>query len=242
MRINYFSDIHLEFGYLDIPRNDADIVIAAGDIGVCDQGVEWLKSLNKPVIYVAGNHEFYSNDYRETLLLIRQQCIGSNVHFLENRRFDFQRVRFLGCTLWTDLHVEGQEKVDALSESLNDFRQIRFGDKFMDVNDYSQMFHRSKKWLEEELARPFSGKTVVITHHAPSQWSWNESPNAVKKLAYCNDLKPLMHEYEIAAWFHGHVHSRVDYLIAGARILSNPRGYVGKKTVPGFDQNRIVVI
>lgn len=242
MRINYFSDIHLEFGALDAPSNGADIIIASGDIGVCDQGVDWLKSLNKPVIYVAGNHEFYGNEYRETLLLIREKCLGSNVHFLENKRFDFQKIRFLGCTLWTDLYVEGQEKVDALSETLNDFRQIRFDGRFMDANDYSQMFHRSKAWLENELAQPFAGKTVVVTHHAPSQWSWNEAPNALKKLAYCNDLKPLMHEFEIAAWFHGHVHSRTDYLIAGSRILCNPRGYAGKKIVPGFDQNKIVVI
>ncbi|MGR9087739.1 MAG: metallophosphoesterase [Gammaproteobacteria bacterium] len=242
MRINYFSDLHLEFGALEVPKNDADIIIAAGDIGICDQGVDWLKSLNKPVIYVAGNHEFYSNEYRETLLLIREKCIGSNVHFLEHNRFDFQQIRFLGCTLWTDLHVEGPEKVDALSEALNDFRQIRFDGRLMGVDDYSRMFHRSREWLEKELARPFTGKTVVVTHHAPSQWSWNESPNALKKLAYCNDLKPLMHEYDIAAWFHGHVHSRADYLIAGARILCNPRGYVGKKIVPGFDQNKIVVI
>lgn len=242
MRINYFSDIHLEFGSLADPKNDADIVIAAGDIGIGQQGVEWLKSLNKPVIYVAGNHEFYGSEYQETLLAIRQQCKGSNVYFLENNRLVLQKVRFLGCTLWADLHVEGQKKVDALSDTLNDFRQIRFGDRFLDVNDYSQMFRRSKKWLEQELAQPFAGKTVVVTHHAPSQWSWNESPNALKKLAYCNDLKPLMHEYDISAWFHGHVHGRVDYLIAGSRILCNPRGYVGKKTVPGFDQNRIVVI
>lgn len=242
MRINYFSDIHLEFGSLDAPNNDADIIIAAGDIGIHGQGIEWLKKLKKPVIYVAGNHEFYANEYYETLLVIRDQCKGSNVHFLENNRFVFQKVRFLGCTLWADLFVEGQEKVDALSDTLNDFRKIRFGDRFMDSNDYSKMFHRSKKWLEKELAQPFSGKTVIVTHHAPSQWSWNESPNALKKLAYCSDMKPLMHEHEIAAWFHGHVHSRVDYLIAGARILCNPRGYVGKKIVPGFDQNRIVVI
>lgn len=42
MRINYFSDIHLEFGALALPDNNADIVIAAGDIGVYDQAIEWL--------------------------------------------------------------------------------------------------------------------------------------------------------------------------------------------------------
>ena len=54
MRINYFSDIHLEFGSLGLPDNNADIIIAAGDIGVYDQGIEWLLSLKKPVVYVAG--------------------------------------------------------------------------------------------------------------------------------------------------------------------------------------------
>jgi len=242
VKINYFSDIHLEFGEQEAPDNDADIIIAAGDIGVYKQGVDWLKSLNKPVVYVAGNHEYYKNEYQETLQLIREQCTGSNVQFLENNSFVFQGVRFLGCTLWTDLFVEGEEKAAALGKKLNDFRKIQFADKPFDAIDFSQLHQSSKTWLEKELAQPFSGKTVVITHHAPSHWSWMDSPNALKKLAYCNDLKSLLHEYEIAAWFHGHVHSLVDHRIAGARILCNPRGYVGKKTVPGFDQNRMVEI
>lgn len=242
MRINYFSDIHLEFGALEAPKNDADIIIAAGDIGVYDQGVDWLKSLKRPVIYVAGNHEFYGNEYHETMLMIQDRCRNSNVYFLERNRFDFGGVRFLGCTLWTDLHADGEDKAEAISESLNDFRQIRFDNRLMDVDDYSQMFHRSKQWLEKELAVPFSGKTVIVSHHAPSEWSWNESPTALKKLAYCNDLKALMHEHDIAAWFHGHIHSLNDYRIAGARIICNPRGYVGKKTVPDFDLNKIIIL
>jgi len=242
VRINYFSDIHLEFGALDAPDNDADIIVAAGDIGISMQGVAWLKTLNKPVIYIAGNHEFYAHEYQQTLQLIRNQCAGSNVRFLENDSFVFQGVRFLGCTLWTDLFVEGDKKADALGKSLNDFRRIQFAEKSFDTVEFSQLHQSSKTWLEQELAQPFFGKTVVITHHAPSQWSWNESARVLKKLAYCNDLKPLLHEYEIAAWFHGHIHSPADYRISGARILCNPRGYVGKKIVPGFDQNRIVAI
>ena len=74
MRINYFSDIHLEFGLLEAPDNDADIIVAAGDIGVNMQGLDWLKALNKPVIYVAGNHEFYTQEYESTLQLLRKQC------------------------------------------------------------------------------------------------------------------------------------------------------------------------
>lgn len=242
MRINYFSDLHLEFGALEAPDNDADIIVAAGDIGINMQGVDWLKTLNKPVIYIAGNHEFYTHEYQSTLQSIRKQCAGSNVHFLENDSLVFQDVRFLGCTLWADLFAEGDEKAAALGKALNDFRRIEFDDKPFDAKKFSRLHKGSKIWLEQELAQPFFGKTVVITHHAPSQWSWNESPRELKKLAYCNDLKSLLHEYEIAAWFHGHVHSPADYRIAGARILCNPRGYFGTKVVPGFDQNRTVEI
>jgi Icc-related predicted phosphoesterase len=227
---------------LKVPDNDADIIVAAGDIGIGVQGVDWLKTLNKPVIYVAGNHEFYTHEYRQTLRLIRNQCVGSNVHFLESDSLVFQNVRFLGCTLWTDLFVEGDKTAEALGKALNDFRRIQFSDGLFDPMKFSHLYYSSKIWLEQALAEPFPGKTVVITHHAPSQWSWNESPHELKKLAYCNDLKSLLHEYEIAAWFHGHVHSPADYRISGARILCNPRGYFGTKTVPGFDQNRMVDI
>jgi predicted phosphodiesterase len=232
----------LEFGLLDAPDNDADIIVAAGDIGVSTQGVDWLKTLNKPVIYVAGNHEFYNHEYRQTLRLIRDQCAGSNVCFLENDCFVFQDVRFLGCTLWADLFVDGDKKAEALGQTLNDFRLIQFAEKSFDVTEFSHLYQKSKTWLEQQLAQPFSGKTVVISHHAPSLWSWKDSARSLKKLAYCNDLKPLLHEHEIAAWFHGHVHSPADYLISGARILCNPRGYADIKIVPGFDRNRRVEI
>lgn len=242
MRINYFSDIHLEFGALDVPSNDADIIIAAGDIGTGTEGADWLKALDKPVIYIAGNHEFYNDEHQQTLRSIRTECAGSKVFFLENESLIFQGVRFLGCTLWADLFVDGDKKAEALGQTLNDFRRIQFAGKPFNATQFSALYQSSKMWLERQLARPFPGKTVVITHHAPSLWSWNGSLHALKKLAYCNDLKPLLHEYEIAAWFHGHVHSPMDYRIAGARILCNPRGYAGTKIVPGFDRNRIVEI
>ncbi len=242
MRINYFSDIHLEFGPVNTPENDAEIIIAAGDIGIFNQGVDWLKTLKKPVIYVAGNHEFYTHQYQETLKMLRDECAGTRIHFLENNVFTFQGIRFIGCSLWTDLFIEGDDKAKALGKTLNDFRRITFKDEAFNQESFSNLHYRSKSWLEKELAQPFDGKTVVVTHHAPTEWSWNDSSNALKKLAYCNDLKYLFHEFEIDAWFHGHIHSPGDYRIAGARILSNPRGYVGRKTVDTFDQNRVVDI
>ena len=242
MRINYFSDIHLEFGALSAPDNDAELIVAAGDIGIFKQGLDWLKTLDKPVIYVAGNHEFYTCEYKDALKAIRAECAGSNVHFLENNTFVYKGTRFLGCSLWTDLYVDGDEKAEAIGKSLNDFRKITFNDEAFNQIIFSKLHYVSKQWLEEELEKPFDGKTIVVTHYAPTEWSWNDASNALKKLAYCNDLKYLFHEYEIDAWFHGHIHSPGDYRIAGARILSNPRGYVGRKGVDTFNPKLVVDI
>jgi len=242
VRINYFSDIHLEFGPLALPDNDSELIIAAGDIGVFKQGVEWLKSLEKPVVYVAGNHEFYDHEYKQTLQMLRQECAGSQIYFLENNTFNYQGIRFIGCSLWADLFLEGDDKAEALSLTLNDFRKIRYKNIAFNPKVFTKLHNHSKQWLENELAQAHQGKTIVVTHHAPTEWSWDDTSKSLKKLAYCNDLKYLFHEYEIDAWFHGHIHSPGDYRIAGARILSNPRGYVGKKVVDSFDQNRVVDI
>ncbi|WAR43507.1 metallophosphoesterase [Methylomonas rapida] len=242
MRINYFSDVHLEFGEQSLPETNADVVIAAGDIGVFRQGVDWLKAIKKPVVYVAGNHEFYNAEYNQVLAMLRQECAGSNIQFLEQDLWFFQGVRFLGCTLWTDLFVDGADKARAIGKTLNDFRKIRFHDDEFNQNHFSELHQESRRWLEKQLAQPYAGRTVVVTHHAPTEWSWIETPNALKKMAYCNDLKWLFHEYEIAAWFHGHVHNLGDYRIADARILSNTRGYLGRREVNGFDINKVIDI
>jgi len=242
VRINYFSDVHLEFGPQDLPDNNADIIVAAGDIGIFKQGVKWLKKLDKPIVYIAGNHEFYTQEYNQTLKILREECEGTSIHFLENDSFIFKGVRFLGCSLWADLLLEGEDKSVALGKTLNDFRKIKFNNQAFNQEDFSKLHHHSKTWLEKELAKPYDGKTVVVTHHAPTEWSWDDSRNKLKKMAYCTDLRYLFHEYEIEAWFHGHIHSPGDYRIAGARILSNPKGYVGRKVVETFDKNRMVII
>lgn len=234
--------MHLEFGAIEAPKNDADIIVAAGDIGLGLQGVEWLQILGKPVIYVAGNHEFYGQEMQHNLNALRRGCLNSNVHFLENSALVLQGVRFLGCTLWANLHIDGEEKLSILRHTLNDFRRIHYQEEWFGAEQFSALFQSSSAWLATELAKPFAGKTVVVTHHAPSHWSWHKEPGAAKRLAYCNDLKPLLHENPVDAWFHGHVHSVSDYRVAGARILCNPRGYVGNRLVVGFDLNRIVEI
>jgi Icc-related predicted phosphoesterase len=238
--INFFSDIHLEFGPVPVPDTRADVIIAAGDIGIYKQGIDWLKTFGKPVIYVAGNHEFYSREYLSTLDSLRQDAMGSNVKFLERESYELDGFRFLGCTLWTQLGGQDNERREQLKNTVNDFRKINYKDRLMDLETYAELHRKSREWLIGELSKSYSGSTIVVTHHAPTFWSWDDSPRSLTRFAYCNDLKEIMHNYEIAAWFHGHIHSVSDYRCAGTRILCNPRGYHGKQTIAGFALDKTV--
>ena len=43
MKLNILSDLHLGHGGLDYPRNDADVVILAGDIARPREAVAWAQ-------------------------------------------------------------------------------------------------------------------------------------------------------------------------------------------------------
>src|SRR5690606_23128929 len=72
MRIWILSDLHIEQCRWDLPdpAPDFDLLIAAGDIhDPLSEGVRWLaeRANGRPVIYVPGNHEWYTHRQRFTM-------------------------------------------------------------------------------------------------------------------------------------------------------------------------------
>lgn len=100
MKLQVLSDLHLSLAGMDVAQTDADLVILAGDIARPDKAGAWARQIGKPVIYVAGNHEFYGGDLEGSLQALRQHCTGSSVRVLECEAWVFQGVRLLGATLW----------------------------------------------------------------------------------------------------------------------------------------------
>ncbi|MCB1999889.1 MAG: metallophosphoesterase family protein, partial [Rhodoferax sp.] len=72
MKLNILSDLHLGFAAMEPPRNDADVIILAGDIGRPALATAWAAALDKPVLYVPGNHEFYGDSIDGTLEQLRR--------------------------------------------------------------------------------------------------------------------------------------------------------------------------
>lgn len=129
MKIHLLSDLHTEFAPFDPPRTDADVVVLAGDTSRGTEGIAlaraWFPGL--PVLYVAGNHEYYGESFPRLNHKLRAAADEAGVLFMENREVVLGGVRFLGCTLWTDFELFGgrQESMAAAQAVMNDFRLIR---------------------------------------------------------------------------------------------------------------------
>lgn len=61
MKLHVLSDLHLEFSAFVPPKIEADVIVLAGDIGKGNSGIYWAGNTfpDKPIVYLASNHEFY---------------------------------------------------------------------------------------------------------------------------------------------------------------------------------------
>ena len=234
MRIHVLADLHLEFGDYAPNPVEADVVVLAGDIHIKGQAIPWIQRVypKTPVVYVAGNHEYYRKALPKMDDDLRRAALGTNIHFLENEQYILGNVRFLGCVLWTNFTLFGFDKrescMQAAERAMLDYALIRVSPKYGKLTPlHSAILHRqSRKWLEEQLAKPFAGKTVVITHHAPSLQSLQKRfRNDPVSTAFGEDLDAFIQKHAPDLWIHGHTHHCADYSIGSCRVMSNQRGY-----------------
>ncbi len=247
MKIHILSDVHTEFCDFDPPETDADVVVLAGDIGVGVGGIRWAKRRYPkiPVVYVPGNHEFYGRDVRDTDRLF--DAAPANVHVLNDRTHEFNGVRFLGSTLWTDFKLYGEReawfsrwRARALIE---DFVSIKNGERMFTPEDSVELHEASKAWLVSELQKKFDGTTVVVTHHLPATPSIDSRyKNDVLNPAFASRLENVIEQYQPDLWIHGHTHVPCDYEISGTRVVCNPRGYPTDSLGEGFSPGLVVEV
>ncbi|OIQ97600.1 calcineurin-like phosphoesterase superfamily domain protein [mine drainage metagenome] len=241
MKIAIYSDLHLELlrdQPWQPPRLDVDVVILAGDIGSHTHGLAWAARIfsdwpNAPkVVYVAGNHEYYDAHLGLLSELRKPVWELSGVHLLERNTFEVAGVRILGCTLWSAFDLFGADKADAYmsiaKRSINDYWMIYArGGRHLEPRDTWELHRKAVRWLEAELAKPFEGKTVVVTHFAPHRRCVAPQHKESEVSPYfVTDLAWLMEKYQIDLWCHGHTHTNNDFIAEnGCRVVSNQRGY-----------------
>ena len=153
MKIAVASDIHLEFGDIDITNDgQADVLILSGDICVAadldmrdrrqtELGFARRRSemfheffercaANFPhVIYIMGNHEYYHSDFATALDDVRKRLAHlPNLYILEREIKVIDDVTFIGGTLWTDMNNSDPLTLYHMRTMMNDFRVIQNSD------------------------------------------------------------------------------------------------------------------
>jgi len=178
---------------------------------------------------------------------LRSKAKELGIHLLENDSVVIGKVRFLGATLWTDCNSFSTAEVEKAQASITDYSVISCNQWLAEANNklaarlkllpsadknkhelftplIAYLLHKSSlKWLESELLKVYEGKTVIVTHHAPSLRSCGDKEN----YSYASNLERFIGLYAdyMELWCHGHIHTSVDYKISGVRIVSNPKGY-----------------
>jgi predicted phosphohydrolase len=94
-KIAWLTDIHLNFlesterkqFYEEIAASEPDAILITGDIAeapnLCSYLLEFHRSLNKPLYFVLGNHDYYRGSVANVRHEIRQLCLqNSHLHWL----------------------------------------------------------------------------------------------------------------------------------------------------------------
>jgi Icc-related predicted phosphoesterase len=262
------SDIHhsklrdLRGDRLSAPN--ADVCICVGDItNSIDDTISFLLRVIEPrmqVILILGNHDYYGSGIDFALERARRLIEGKRLYLLENQSLVLEDCRFIGATLWTDFSVsvgdddhippeERRAKALGLAPSqMMDFFSIfrsnerRSGENGMvTVKEILDRHRASRAFIEKELARPFNGRTIVLTHHAPLMQSFD--PNFfghITNAAFASDLSDLIQRRRPSLWIHGHIHKFRDYMFDKTRVICNPAGYHHERNYSGFRANFVI--
>ncbi len=275
MRIQLFSDLHLERDPAFVPAifPDTDVVILAGDIGgyqcgsrlqTDDFGLARFSPLAPDfpcatVLYVPGNHEFDALEYTDAYARLRQTSERLGITWLERETVVVDGVRFVGTTLWSDFDALAAREAAPTKQLQQREKAFRTANYYLNKNTTLQdgqpvlaeairaMALDCQAWLRAALATPFDGKTVAVTHFAPSLRSADPRYGLTAGTAgFCNALDDLFPLAQV--WVHGHLHCFNDYVVSGAdagqawtcRVVANPLGYLSKGEQASFRANLVI--
>src|SRR5579871_5614664 len=176
MRVQYCSDLHLEFpeNRKFLARNpiqpEGDILLLAGDIVnlydlncareffniVCDQ--------YSAVYWVPGNHEYYGSDIADKPSPLLEK-VRENLFLVNNSSIVHGGIRFIFSTLWG--RISPHLALD-IQRSIADFSSVRYGDSLFTAAAFSRLHEESLIFLRNAIRNAGDEPVVMISHHVPT--------------------------------------------------------------------------
>ncbi len=250
MKIQYASDLHLEF-----PDNKdflikhplkpcADILVLAGDImtfksvGKHEDFLDKISADSKAIYWLPGNHEYYHYDLSLKYGHFNEK-IRNNLFLVNNTVVNTDAYCLIFTILWS--HINPQNELYVKSR-LNDFHLISFQDDTLTIPIYNQLHRDSISFLKNALQENKDRKTVVVTHHVPTYQNY---PDIYKGSplndAFTVELSQLIFEIQPEVWIYGHSHYNTpDFKMGNTLLTTNQLGYVHMREHKNFEPCRTI--
>jgi len=235
MKIQYASDLHLEFDVNErfllanplIP--EGDILVLAGDIGYLNNYAaypfwDWASERFKEVYVIPGNHEFYLyNDL--ACLPFGEICrIRNNVRCYYNAVISIDGVDIILSTLWSRILPQDELVTE---HSVSDFRRIKYDGHLLTWKSFNEEHERCFHFLMKSIEESKADKIVVATHHVPSFLLESTDFNGSRiNGAFIVELSNFILSSPIDYWIYGHSHRNINKIIGNTKCVTNQLGYV----------------
>ena len=263
MRFDLTSDVHQDIGWRTrrLRTGNAGTLVIAGDVGNSAEAtvrtVSELALEYEQVVFVDGNHEFYSSNGE--MDRTRDQLAAAfpaNVHYLDRAGlFQIGNTAFAGANGWYRFREPSSGPFRAQSEwwvwRSNDARLVFPGG---DPGKVVERWEESKRTLFRQLesARddPVIEHVVVATHSVPHPNGLTAGYDPASNGSYYNGLFAEAQNAgaglldKVRVWCFGHTHHPAFFREEGGGsdvwFVANPRGYGNERLNPR--RNRTVEV
>jgi predicted phosphodiesterase len=253
MKIQYASDLHLEFsansGYLK--RNPlkpvGDILVLAGDIGYLNDDNynkhpfwDWASENYKQVIVAVGNHELYKY-YDLARMPHGLVCsIRDNVRCYYDAVVRVENTDFIISTLWAKIPLE---EAFLTERGVSDFYRILYNGETLTWDNFNREHDKCFNFIRDEVKRSNAEHIIVVTHHVPSfQLASPDFAGSSINGAFIVELEHLIENSPIEYWIYGHSHRNIDKVIGQTLCVSNQMGYISHNEHRTFSPEKMIEI
>lgn len=255
MRIQYASDLHLEFREntemlaLHPLRVVGDILVLAGDTHVFKGKAwekhpffDWCADNFKQTYLIPGNHEYYGGAELSESFDDFEYFVRPNVRYLNNRSVSIGDVELFFTTLWTTVPPE---EIAAVQIGLTDCYRIKLHGRPFNAGDYVKLHNQCTEWLSKALEMSDATCKIVVSHHQPtlrvSDPRFKSSPI---NSAFAVDMEDFIRHYSPDFWIYGHTHYNGGrgLVIGKTTLFCNQLGYVRHRENASFDPGACIDI
>jgi predicted phosphohydrolase len=252
MKIQYCSDLHLEF-----PDNDkylkenpiepvGDILLLAGDIipfaikSQYEYFFDFVSANFQTTYWVPGNHEYYRGDVAEMSGSFKES-IRSNVYLVNNHAEQHGHIKFIFSTLWANI---GEQNKALIQQFMHDYRVVRFKGGPYTTEHTNQLHLHCMDFIKEALPVSAGISTFVVSHHIPTHQHYPpQYEGSPLNDGFATRLDNFIAEAGPDYWLYGHHHYNApEFKIGRTTLLTNQLGYVKLGEHEGYRSEAVVEV